>query len=394
MLYTIPFILPNYGFADTQPFFGSGQGVIFNNDANLRYVHFISFDMTLGASAIPDSVFPYGGSVRTGTVKSSQGNRVKEWVAAFIAFYRSTNALYPAIPPNTISLQNPVIRQLGGTLRLDQCTLGAKGASGEFRPGSVPTEGYIYANDCNLILKGVRIRGNEFWDFTGVVASNIRTWGFCTALIRTDGNVSFTFGGLAVGGTPSVDYNYNSHVNNIFFERTYYGSDERNSGAAPTGATIGANEFNAWGSGENDSTRLNRGPSIAAILYSPSSSTIRANVYDVWRSQDSSNDSFRQGFKGTLGSPQFFTSKPIFAVLSPGAKIQYGYQYADPVFEAGAGTTNFSPAATAVDWADSTVGTTSIGLNTSLNLRSTRWKAGTLYKLGYEISTDNNEVYF
>ena len=393
MLYTIPTISPHYGYLDTVTYFTTGEGIRFNNSAYIRYVHFISIDMTLGASAIPDSAFPYGGSVRTSTVKSSQGYRVKEWVAAFIAFYRSTNSLYPATPPGIYGVQNAVIFQLGGALSLDQCTLGAKGVSGDFTPGEVPTGGYIYASDCIISLKGLRIRGNEYWDFTGLTPSNARYWGFCTALIRAEGVVRFSLGGVAVSGTPNVDLNYNSHVNNIMFERTYYGADERNSGAAPTGATIGANEFNPWGSGENDSTRLNRGPSIAAIFYSPNSSTIQANNYSVWNAFAFSGNQYSQGFKGTLGSPAT-NSKPIFAVLSRGTKIQYSFQYSSVIVEAGSGTSNLSPASTPVDWADSAIASTSIGLYTSLNLRTTFWKTGMLYKLGNEVSSRDAEVYF
>lgn len=393
MLYTVPSIFPHYGYLTTITYFYSGFGIVFNNSARLVRVHFLSFDMTLGASAIPDSVFPYGGSIRTSAVKSSQGNRVREWVAAFIAYYRTTDPSYPAIPPSLNGEQSPVIAQRGGWLELFECTLGAKGVSSNFRPGGFPTGGYISASNCSLHLKGLRIRGNEFWDFTGVVASNARAWGFCTALIRVDGAVSFRLGGNAVGGTPGIDYNYNSHVNNIMFERTYYGPDERNGGAAPTGATIGANEFDAWGSGENDTTRLNRGPSMSTIFYSPGDASLGAGAYSTWSLGNTSSNSYRQGFKGTLGSPQS-NSKPVFAILSRGSKVQYSYQYHSPVFEAGLGTSNFVPASTAVDWADSAIASTSIGLNTSLNLRSTRWRTGVLYKLGNEISSENSDIYF
>lgn len=384
MLYTIPYLSPHYGYLDNVPYFGAGAGLILNNGGSISNAHFISTDMTLGATQIPDASFPYGINIRTSTVKASQGYRVVEYVKAFISFYRTLYPSYPSVPPNITLEHNSAIYILGGVLNLYRCTLGARaGGYWDLNPGGFATTGYILMDNAQLALAGCRIRGNEYLDFTNVITGNPRFYGFHAALLSLRGSCKLSLGGYEVTGTPGVNYSYNSDNNNIHFERTYYGADSRNGGANPGTAAAGINETDPWAAGENDTTRAARGPTLSTLIYIPEGGSLEYPSYTIWHSWGLTSETGRQGFKGKLGSPA-----ASFTLLSQGATVKYQYQYvSSPVCEAGLDFANLANASTAVNWDATSVSSANKDTQSSLNMTTTRYKTGVLYKLGHTIAT-------
>lgn len=388
MFFSTVVLNPNYGYLDNVPYFVADGGITLLNGGFIQNVHFLSTDMTLGATQIPDTSFPHGSNARTATVKASQGYRVAEYIKAFIAWYRSVYPTYPITPPNAVLEARAAIYCYGGSLTLSACTFGAKGGGhSNLDPGGVPGSGYLYINNTALGLNGCRFRGNEYWDLTNIVATNSRSYGFHAAIIRVDGECRLSLGSGFATGTPNVDYSYNHDVNNLHFERTHYGSDSRNGGANPATATAGVDPTNPWGAGENDSTRIARGPVTSTFIYMPTGGTLEFPAYQVFTVWGSPSDAYRQGFKGKVGSPA-----PVFTLLGQGSTIKYQYQYhGSPVFEAGVGFTNLSNTSTAVDWADTGIVAGNRDTQSSLNILTTRYKAGVLYKLGTTIATNLGE---
>ena len=399
MLYSVPYIQSYYSPGSTTPYVHSGGDMLLSNGGDIRRVHFISVDMTLGATQIPDSVFPYGSAVRTTTVKAAAGNRMKEWVAAFIAYYRSFNPTYPITPGGIECVSIGLITIKKGDSLLWECTLGARGPWQSLNPGSVPGVGYITVQDAGLTIGGLRLRGNEYWDFTSIIVGAPKASGWCASLIYCLGNVNLASFGSYTGDLPSPGLNYNLDSNNVHFERTHYGSDSRNGGTNPAtsiAAAAGSTDpGNPWAAGEDATTRTARGPQLYCMLYAPLGATINFPSYTFWGRFGTANTASRTGFKGKLGSigVTFFAgiTQPFFTLASK-ATIKYLYQYdSTPIQEAGvADGANWTTAATALDWGDTGGIAANVSVQTSLNLAAIRSKGGIYYKIGTTIQTTNS----
>ena len=402
MLYTTPYVQPNYGTDDNIPYAYTGPGMVLLNGGDIRLVHFISADMTLGATQIPDSEFPYGSAVRTATVKASTGNRFKEWIAAFIAYYRSFNPTYPITPSSVAAHGVGMITFKNGNSVLAECTLGARGTYSGLDPGGTPGIGFITVQDTTLYFAGNRVRGNEYWDFTGVIAGAPKLSGWCASLFYCLGEVSFVSGGSFTGTLPP-GLNYNLDNNNIHFERTHFGSDSRNGGTNPATAIAFASGStdpgNPWAAEENATSRTARGPQLSCVFYAPLGAAISFPPYSFWARYGTLNDASRSGFKGKLGSIAALQITGItqpFFMLQRKSTFKYLYQYdSTPIQEAGvADGVNWTAATTAVDWGDTGYLPANVSIQTSLNLAAFRNKGGFYYKTGTIIETmnGNNEL--
>jgi hypothetical protein len=372
------------------------------NGGDIRLVHFISADMTLGATQIPDSEFVYGSAVRTATVKASTGNRFKEWIAAFIAYYRSFNPTYPITPSSVAAHGAGMITFKNGDSALAECTLGARGTYSGLDPGGTPGIGFITVQDTTINIAGNRLRGNEYWDFTGVITGAPKVSGWCASLFYCLGEVSFVCGNSYTGTLPP-GLNYNSDNNNIHFERTHFGSDSRNGGTNPATAIAFApgstDPGNPWAAAENATSRTERGPQLSCVFYAPLGATISFPPYSFWSRYGTLNDASRSGFKGKLGSIVALQitgiTQPLF-LLQRKSTLKYLYQYdSTPIQEAGvADGANWTAATTAADWGDTGYLPANVSIQTSLNLAAFRNKGGIYYKTGTIIETmnGNNEL--
>lgn len=403
MLYAVPYIQHYYTPGSTIPYGTTGAGMILSNGGDIRRVHFISTDMTLGATQIPDSVFPYGSAVRTATVKASTGNRFKEWVAAFISYYRSFNPTYPITPDTVVMYGLGLLTFKNGSSALVECTLGARGPYSQLAPGSVPGVGFVTLENATLLFAGNRLRGNEYWDFTGVTVGTPKSSGWCASLFYCLGRVTLVAGGWYTGDLPTPGLNYNLDINNIHLERTHYGSDSRNGGTNPATAIAFApsstDPGDPWAAAEDANSRAARGPQLSCVLYAPLGATIDFPPYSFWPRWSAANTASRSGFKGKFGSifPQVIPgiTQPQFALLSK-STVKYLYQYdGTPIQEAGVTDgANWTEAATAADWGDTGYSAANVSIQTSLNLAAFRNKGGIYYKIGSTIQTANNELTF
>lgn len=387
MLYSVPYVAPHYGYLDNRPFLqGSIAPITLNSGGYLRNIHFPSLDMTLGATQIPDAVFMYGSAVRTATVRSApDGTRFAEYVRAFIAHYRSSVPSYPALPGIPEQLTGTMIVSTGSTggLTIAECTLGARGVYDRINAGGTYIAGWLTISESHITMYGCRIRGNEYNDYTGIVSANTRTFGHSSTLITFSGKCTLSLGTNFVQGAPP--YNRNTDSNNIHFEPTYYGSDSRNGGSNPPASTVGVNQSDPYGAGENDTTRLARGPVIGTIFRCfPGNSSITATQYSLWYNFSTSSN---QGFIGKCGSPP-----AMGTYLDAGSSATLTFQYWDTYFvEAGAGTSN-TVYGTALPPTASVVVAGNYGVHTGLNISLLNFDGGVYYNLALTITGPGAQI--
>ncbi len=379
MFFNTPYIAPHYGYLDNIIYIISGGNGFLNlrNGGFIRKVHFPSTDMILGASQIDDANFFYGSAVRTATVKNAPtGTRLVEFVRAFIAHYRSIVPTYPAVPPDLSGQTGFVIQVSGGLFEFHECTLGPRGFFGNPFPGGNLTNGWLAITNAQLRMAGCRIRGNEYSDFTGVVATDAKMWGHAATLVTFDGTCSLSLGIDNPGGAPP--YNRNRDDFNITFEPTYYGSDSRNGGSNPPASIIGIDEANPWGTGENATTRTARGPVFNYIFQIFPSATLKYPPYTAWHNWGTS---VNQGFKGLVGSP-----KPYGTCLDGNTSVDFTRQYWSTMFvEAAAGETNITPGSTPAPPSTASLVPANETINTGLNIRLNNFDGGVYYNYAWTI---------
>jgi hypothetical protein len=225
-------------------------------------------------------------------------------------------------------------------------------------------------------MAGCRIRGNEYSDFTGVVATDAKMWGHAATLVTFDGTCSLSLGIDNPGGAPP--YNRNRDDFNITFEPTYYGSDSRNGGSNPPASIIGIDEANPWGTGENATTRTARGPVFNYIFQIFPSATLKYPPYTAWHNWGTS---VNQGFKGLVGSP-----KPYGTCLDGNTSVDFTRQYWSTMFvEAAAGETNITPGSTPAPPSTASLVSANETINTGLNIRLNNFDGGVYYNYAWTV---------
>lgn len=389
MFFNTPYVSPHYGYLDNIVYVVPGGNGVWSlqNGGFVRKVHFPSTDMILGASQIDDANFFYGSTVRTATVKNATaGTRLVEFVKAFITYYRSVVPTYPAVPPNLSGQPGPVIHVNGGVAEFHECTFGARSFFGNPFPGSTLAHGWLAITNAQLRMAGCRIRGNEYNDFTGVVATNVKGWGHHAALVTFNGLCSLSLGIDNPGGVPP--YNRDRDDFNITFEPTYYGSDSRNGGSNPPASIIGIDEANPWGTGENDTTRTARGPVFTFIFQLWPSSTLYYPSYTVWHSWGTSVTQ-TQGFKGLVGSP-----KPYGTCLDGNTNVDFTRQYWSTMFvQAAAGESNITPGSTPAPPSAATLVPANETINTGLNIKLNNFDGGVYYNNAWTVTCSTPNVF-
>jgi hypothetical protein len=189
-----------------------------------------------------------------------------------------------------------------------------------------------------------------------------------------------------------VDINYNHDQNNIIFEPTYYGPDSRNGGSNPPASTVGVDASDAWGAGENSTTRAARGPQLTVILYSPLPKTIGFTPYNIWNSYGAALATRTSGFKGKLGGPA-----PLGSLIRAGTNISLAYQYYSTfLVEAGVGETNLlsgAGPALAPTVAVAALSYSDYGTHSGLNVRFLNFDGGVYYNLGISVVGMSPQIY-